>query len=160
MSQRVATLCFVLVCLPLIAVAQKPVAIKIDFDPVAKVKAHLQENTNDPKKLSFVKFGEPVPANSLEVFRDEMYEDDFRIAPETWKPIPNAIAAVQLKYRAANALGAVVISEEVFFLDKSGAVVDARKTQNVRTVGKRTEPETDPFLESFNNQFSGKKKGK
>jgi hypothetical protein len=155
-----------LLALPAVSWAQKPLTKDAAIDIV---KAHIKENTNDAAKLEIVAVGGADlkdckiwvgPVNDDREVKD-MFPDYFR-APK------HAGFAVIVKYREANALGAKVLRERGFLVDRSGTItrtlpVDCIKTKDAGAGGGQQPKDggddlQDPLLDQLLKQFNPKKK--
>jgi hypothetical protein len=139
--------------------AAPPPAIKMDFDPEAKVKVYIRENCNDPDKLEFVSIGKSISLAECLWYSEEFYgdDDDARRAAIAWLRFKDPGVAVIAKYRTANVIGAKVLVEEVYLLNQKGEITSTLKPKNFRTTPpkKAADPFTEGFLDQFPAGFSG-----
>ncbi len=143
-----------LACCPCFGQAKKTKATKVvtlAFDPAEKVKAHIKENCNDPEKLSFVAIGKPINSAECLIFSKGSYPEDGRSLAVAWGPMPSGIV-VGAKYRTANVVGAIVLTEKAFLLDPEGRVLAEYAGRDIRMDTKGLN-NTDPFADVFLNQF-------
>lgn len=129
----------------------KTIEVVIDFDPIEKTKDYIRDNCNDPAKLSFVSVGKPLNSAGCLIYRKDIFGDDMRSDAVAWGRMPNGIV-VGAKYRTANAIGAIVITERAFLLDAKGNVVAEYAARDIRTDTKGLN-DTDPFADAFLKNF-------
>jgi hypothetical protein len=124
----------------------KEAAKGIDAESI--VRAHLKANVNDASRLEVVSFGKPIDATSCVVWVGGREDEDAKgLDTALWQPVRTPGVAVECKYRAANAVGALILRSDTFFIGEDGAVFKVCRAQDVRT--SRPELKTDPHLDEF-----------
>lgn len=123
-----------------------------EVDHKQLVTKYLEETTNDPEKLSIVSISEPVDLNRVSTFRQGLRDSD-RDAPPAWEAVQIGGVAVGVKFRAANAVGAVVRADGVVLIS-GGAVVGMKEAKNVKIHASAADraaylDQNDPFLDEL-----------
>jgi len=104
----------------------------------ASVTKYLQENVNDPAKLSIVAFGgADLSQCSLWIGPEDYTRDERDQYPDYFKPAKHKGWAIICKYRASNALGAIVLNEQGFILNESGRVVKLVSVHSIKVNAKK-----------------------
>ena len=119
------------------------------------VTDYLKENTNDPSKLQIVKVGDPLPLSTAYWWdsdaRRENYSADIKamglIENGYWQPIGSKGTAIPVKFRATNALGALVLTEKVFCINEKKEVVKTVAVQDFSPT--KPQQKADPITEQF-----------
>ena len=132
--------------------AAKPTA-RPKIDASAKVKEFLKDNCNDPDKLSFVSMGNPVLLAGWKIWTGKGQDNDFKFMETSlWRPLPADSTAIQVKYRTANSLGAIILRNDVFILNSKGDVDKIIQSSDLRSPAQKG-ASSDPHMDGFLKQF-------
>lgn len=134
-------------------VRTKRQALPNRFAVHAAVEAFLNDNVNDPKRLSIVRFGKKlVPTAGAYKWMGGRTYRDWKplgvVRKGFWEPIGRQGVAVAVRYRATNRLGALVLDDKVFCVS-GGVVFDWMELNDFHPTRpqKRSDPMTDQFLD-------------
>lgn len=125
------------------------------------VEAYLRENVNDPSKLDIVAWYVPVPLKPAYRWtggHDPAVKRSGHVGPGGWRAINRTGWAVPCKYRASNALGAVMIGTGVFCVS-GGHVILVYKQNDFSPIRplRRQDPHTQQFMDLFNRAIRSKR---
>ena len=119
----------------------------------AAVEAFLKENVNDPKRLKIARISKPVSTASAYKWMGGTSRSmlDWKplgvVRKGFWEPIGREGSAVAVRFRATNALGALVLDDKVFCIS-DGVVFDWMEIEDFRPTRpkRRSDPATDEFM--------------
>lgn len=117
----------------------------------AAVEAFLEQSVNDPSRLKIARIGKPVStAGAYKWMGHWTYDLEKHaglVGKSLWEPIGHRGFAVAVRYRATNALGALVLDDKVFCIS-GGAVFDWMEVNDFHPTRpkRRSDPMTDAFM--------------